>query len=106
MHFVDKKHTRNTKNAYELCETLSKKRIYKSKDVVDIEIAGYNIIYTLINKFSTAVLQPEKSYSNMLLSRIPQQYQTDSANEYGKILAVLDVISGMTDIYALDLYKK
>lgn len=94
------------KNAYELCETLSKKRIYKSKDVVDIEIAGYNIIYTLINKFSTAVLQPEKSYSNMLLSRIPQQYQTDSANEYGKILAVLDFISGMTDIYALDLYKK
>ncbi|MBN1463873.1 MAG: deoxyguanosinetriphosphate triphosphohydrolase [Paludibacteraceae bacterium] len=94
------------KNAYELCEILSKKRIYKSKDVVDIEIAGYNIIYTLINKFSTAVLQPEKSYSNMLLSRIPQQYQTDSANEYGKILAVLDFISGMTDIYALDLYKK
>lgn len=94
------------KKAYEMCEILSKKRIYKSKDVVDIEIAGYNIIYTLINKFSTAVLQPEKAYSSMLLSRIPQQYQTDSENEYGKILAVLDFISGMTDIYALDLYKK
>lgn len=94
------------KEAYKDCEEISLKRIYLSNDVVDIEIAGYNIIYTLINKFSTAVLNPEKSYSKMLLSRIPEQYQTDSKTPYGKIQAVLDYISGMTDIYALDLYQK
>lgn len=94
------------KEAYTTCEEISLKKIYLSNDVVDIEIAGYNIIYTLINKFSTAVLNPEKSYSKMLLSRIPSQYQTDSESAYGKIQAVLDYISGMTDIYALDLYKK
>jgi len=94
------------KEAYAICEKLSLDRIYKSKDVVDIEIAGYNIIYTLINKLTTAVLYPEKAYSKMLLSRIPDQYQTDSASEYGKVQAVLDYISGMTDIYALDLYQK
>lgn len=94
------------KAAYNVCEEISLKRIYLSKDVVDIEIAGYNIIYTLINKFTSAVLSPEKSYSQMLLSRIPEQYQTDSNNEYGKVQAVLDYVSGMTDIYALDLYQK
>ena len=25
---------------------------------------------------------------------------------YGKVQAILDYISGMTDVYALDLYKK
>ncbi len=94
------------KQAYETCEKLSLKRIYLSKDVVDIEIAGYNIIYTLINKFTTAVLHPEKAYSKMLLSRIPEQYQTDSKSEYGRVQAVLDYISGMTDVYALDIYQK
>jgi dGTPase len=94
------------REAYAKCEKLSLVRIYRSKDVVDIEIAGYNIIYTLINKFTSAVLYPEKAYSKMLLSRIPDQYQTDSASEYGKIQAVLDFISGMTDVYALDLYQK
>jgi dGTPase len=92
--------------AYEACASLSYKSIYKSKDVVDIEIAGYNIISTLINKLTDAVLNNKKAYSQMLLSRIPEQYQTEDPTTYGKIQAVLDFISGMTDIYALDLYRK
>ena len=30
--------------------------------------------------------------------------QSESA--YGRILSVIDYVSGMTDIYALDLYRK
>ncbi len=93
-------------NAYNACEKVSFKQIYKSKDVVDIEIAGYNIIYTLINRLTHAALNKDKKYSEMLLSRIPFQYETDNPSTYGKIQAVLDYISGMTDIYALDLYRK
>lgn len=92
--------------AYVKCEQLSVKRIYRSKDVVDIEIAGYNIIYTLINKLTTAVLNSEKAYSQMLLSRVPEQYDMTAESTYERIQAVLDYISGMTDIYALDLYRK
>lgn len=94
------------KDAYSTCEKVSFKRIYRSKDVVDIEIAGYNIIYTLINKLTDAVLNKDKAYSQMLLLRIPEQYETKSETTYEKIQAVLDFISGMTDIYALDLYRK
>ncbi len=92
--------------AYKECEKLSYKRIYKSKDVVDIEIAGYNIIYTLIEKEINAVFNAEKAYSKQLLARIPEQYETNSEDPYRRILSVLDYISGMTDIYALNLYQK
>jgi len=92
--------------AYSVCEKVSKSRIYRSKVVVDVEIAGYNIIYTLIDKFTTAVLNEEKAYSQMLLSRIPEQYEISAATVYGKIQTVLDFISGMTDVFALDLYRK
>jgi dGTPase len=40
------------------------------------------------------------------LNRIPSQYETDAPTVYGRIISVLDYISGMTDVYALDLYQK
>ena len=42
----------------------------------------------------------------ILLKRIPEQYDTHAPTTYGKIQCVLDYISGMTDVYALDLYRK
>lgn len=94
------------KSAYAKCQDISYKKIYKSKDVVDIEIAGYNIIYTLIEKEVDAVFHADKAYSKQLIARIPEQYEIDNTNPYNKIMAVLDYISGMTDVYALDLYRK
>jgi len=96
----------NIFDAYDQCSALSVRKIYKSKDVVDIEIAGYNIIHTLIDKLIQAVFNADKAYSKQLLARIPEQYETDVATPYGKIQSVLDYVSGMTDIYALDLYRK
>lgn len=92
--------------AYRQIVDVAVKRIYKSNYVVDIEIAGYNIIYTLIDKEINAVFHADKAYSKQLLARMPMQYEKDVDDPYRKILAVLDYISGMTDIYALDLYRK
>ena len=36
----------------------------------------------------------------------PEQYNVKAVGTYGKIQCVLDYISGMTDVYALDLYRK
>ena len=94
------------KAAYEQCEKVSFKQIYRSQAVLDIEIAGYNIIYTLIDKLVQAVFQPTKVYSRELLLRVPEQYEMEVDSPYGKIQAVLDYVSSMTDIYALDLYQK
>ncbi|MDR1201320.1 MAG: hypothetical protein LBL58_06790, partial [Tannerellaceae bacterium] len=35
-----------------------------------------------------------------------EQYDIKASTTYGKIQCVLDYISGMTDVYALDLYRK
>jgi len=95
-----------TAMAYENCSKTAFKKIYRSSEVLDVELGGYKIILTLLDNLVTAVLSPEKAYSQQLLMRIPEQFETNSESTYGKIMAVLDYISGMTDIYALDLYRK
>ena len=92
--------------AYKNCSSVAVSKIYKAPEVLDIELAGYRIIYTLLEHYVNAVLHPEKTYSKQLLDRIPEQYDTASDTIYGKLQSVLDYISGMTDVYALDLYRK
>jgi len=92
--------------AYETCSATAFKRIYRSPVVLDVELAGFKIISTLLEHYVEAVLNPDKAYSKKLLFSIPEQYDTQSVDIYSNVMAVLDYISGMTDIYALDLYRK
>lgn len=94
------------RNAYKTCERVSVEKIYRSQSVVDVEISGYNIIYKLIDQLVNAALEPDKAYSRQLLMRVPQQYEMSAPAYYHRILAVLDYVSSMTDIYALDLYRQ
>lgn len=94
------------KTAYEICSDFSVKHIYRNKDVLDIELAGYRIIGFLLETFTDAIQNPNHAYSKLLLERIPEQFDVDSPKMYGKIQAVIDYVSGMTDVYALDLYRK
>jgi dGTPase len=92
--------------AYAACSAVAYQKIYCAREVLDIELAGYRIFSQLIDILTEAVMSPGHSYSRLLLQRIPEQYDTQAANVYGKIQCVLDYISGMTDVYALDLYRK
>ena len=92
--------------AYRACEKMAYAKIYRSKDVVDIELAGFQVITTLLDLMLEAVCHPEKAYSQLLINRVSQQYDIRAARLYDRTMAVLDYISGMTDEYALDLYRK
>jgi dGTPase len=92
--------------AYNACSKVACAKIYKAKEVLDIELAGYHIFSHLIDSLTDAVIHPASAYSKLLLQRIPEQYDTKAPSTYGKIQCVLDYISGMTDVYALDLYRK
>lgn len=85
---------------------ISYKRIYKTKDVVDIELAGHRIIGFLLDTLISAIQTPDAAYSKLILSRVPEQFNVNTGNTYDKILSILDFVSGMTDVYALDLYRK
>lgn len=94
------------REAYNHCSEVAIQKIYRSRDVLDIELAGFHVISTLLDLMIDAVLSPEKAYSQLLINRVSSQYDIHSKTLYGRIQAVLDYISGMTDVYALDLYRK
>jgi dGTPase len=74
--------------------------------VIDIELAGYHILGYLLETIIDAMMNPDHSYSKLILNRVPDQYNVHAPATYGKIQCALDYISGMTDVYALDLYRK
>ena len=92
-------------DALEGCRSFSVPNIYKHPSVVKIEVTGYNIIGSLMNEFMDAVLQPDSGYHKRLMSIIPDQFKTEKDDLYSKIQVVLDYISNMTDLYAVQLYK-
>lgn len=94
------------REGYRRCSALAWDKIYRASDVVDVELAGNRIITFLMEKLIHAVRYPELNYSALLLSKVPEQYDIEAPTLFGKIQAVLDHISGMTDVYALDLYRK
>ena len=94
------------KAAYERCSRFSVDRIYKSRPVLDVELSGYQIIQTLMQKFIGAAVHPERFYSKHLISRVSSQYHIDAPDLETRLMSVIDYISGMTDVYALDIYQK
>lgn len=94
------------KKAYKECEKISYSKIYQSKPVLDIELSGYKIMATLMEVFIEAAVNPSRFYSKQLLRRVSSQYDIENESLEERIMAVIDYISGMTDIYALDIYQK
>lgn len=94
------------RKAYKECTRVAYESIYKSSDVLDIELAGNRIISVLLDKLIDAVMYPQKAYSQLLLNKVPGQYEMRAESLYNRTQAVIDYISGMTDVYALDLYRK
>ena len=80
--------------------------IYNHKSVIEIEIAGYNVIGALLDEFVTAVLHPKRPKSGKLLQLIPKQTNIQQGELYNNIQIVVDFVAGMSDLYAVDLYRR
>ena len=94
------------REGYARCDRLSWEKIYRSADVVNIDLAGTRIISFLLEKLVEAVRYPTLNYSQLLLSQVPEQYEVNSPDLCTKLQAVVDHVSGMTDVYALDLFRR
>ncbi|KAA6344723.1 Deoxyguanosinetriphosphate triphosphohydrolase [termite gut metagenome] len=92
--------------AYQRCTQVATDKIYCSREVLDVELAGFRVLSTLVNLMVDAVTSPEKVYSQLLINRVSEQYDIKAASLHERIQAALDYISGMTDVFALDLYRK
>ena len=90
-------------------ERFSIEHIYGHRSVVEIENAGYNVMYELLDHFIPPVIKnpsERKSYDKKALQIIPQQFCYENGSLYQKTLGVIDFVSGMTDNFATDLYRK
>lgn len=90
-------------------ERFSIDKIYNHKAVIEIENAGYNVMYELLDHFIPSVIlekSKRKNYDKMALKLLPQQFVYENGTTYDKVLGILDFVSGMTDNYATDLYRK
>lgn len=96
----------NLKSAYKQCAEVSVKRIYNSEPVLNVELSGYRIIETLMDVLVNALLNPNKFYSEQVIKHFSEQYDVYNKDLNQRIMAVLDYVSGMTDLYALSLYQK
>ena len=91
--------------ALKQCRKQSIKDIYRHPSAVKIELTGFNVIGTLLEEFVGAILEPDKAYHKKLLSLMPEQFTPLHEGMYYKVQSVLDFISNMTDLYAVQLYK-
>ncbi|WP_046368728.1 dGTP triphosphohydrolase [Flavihumibacter petaseus] len=81
-------------------------KIYNHETVVKIELAGYEVMRSLLTAFIPAVLKGQPSHKEKkVLKLLPLQYREEEQSAYDRVLSVIDFIAGMTDSYAMELYK-
>ncbi len=89
---------------------ISVEKIYKSKDVVEKEVAGYKIIADLLDVFVNALNNTHEgissNYDKLILNLLPEEYTIQSDDLYSRIMSICSYVSKMSDSYAIRLHKK
>jgi dGTPase len=91
-------------------------KIYVAPEVIEIETAGFQVISELLERFIPIIddvaehATTASPRSQMMIRLIPEQFlgpvHTPAADDYTRLLRLTDFVSGMTDSYAVSLYKK
>jgi dGTPase len=89
---------------------ISIEKIYRSNEVIEKELVGYNIIATLLDVFLTAINNSFEhkvsNYDKLILNLLPENIQKPQETMYLRILTICGFVASLTDGYALQLYKK
>lgn len=94
---------------------VAKDLIYVARPALEIETAGFEVLGGLLTLFTGAVeagagARPEGTRERMLLKLLPPQFLGPDAkpnpDPYLRLLRVADFVTGMTDSYAIDMYRK
>lgn len=88
---------------------LSVKNIYQSREVIEKELSGYQIINNLLDKFISAYNNNHEgkttNYDKLLLKILPEKHRLEKDNLYERLLHICHYISLLTDGKALELNK-
>jgi dGTPase len=90
-------------------QALSRSKIYNHDTVLQIELAGYNVMSELLHLFVPALLKSKPSHREAIaLKLFPFQFTAfeEATSPYDKVMSALDFLSGMTDEYATEMYRR
>jgi dGTPase len=89
---------------------ISIKNIYNSKDVVDKEIAGHEVIIELLNIFTTTIENHFNgnlsNYNGLILKVIPETIDINQETLYQNLQAVCNYVSKLSDSNAILTHRK
>ena len=88
---------------------LSVEKIYQSREVIEKELTGYQIINTLLDKFITAYNNDFEgnatNFDKLLLSLLPDKFNFEKKDLYERLLHICHFVSLLTDGNAFILYN-
>ncbi len=88
---------------------LSVKKIYQSREVIEKELTGYQIINNLLDKFCTAYNNDfdntKTNFDSLLLKILPEKHLVKKESLYERLLHICHFVSLLTDGNAV-LYNK
>ena len=109
------------------------KKIYPQREIEQIELTGYSVLNGLLDILLNCAFNPDKKFRNRLKSVISKTFlkvanreqakdsptvykffsnddvvdlDIEVLNPYSKLRVIVDLISGMTDRYAVNVYQK
>lgn len=99
------------------------KKIFSYSEIIEAEILGHKVLNTILDEMVNCVLSDNRTdgrtYEGKLYSLISYNYKflnlelspykeknKENPHVYDRLRMVIDFVSGMTDTYALKLYKK
>ncbi|TBN03203.1 deoxyguanosinetriphosphate triphosphohydrolase [Hyunsoonleella flava] len=89
---------------------ISIENIYHSEEVIDKEIAGYQIINKLLTVYTNAVNNSlngtASNYDELILKRLPKTINFSDSSLYQRLLAVCHYVSLLSDSKAIQNFKK
>ncbi len=89
---------------------ISVENIYHSEEVIDKEIAGYQIINKLLSVYTAAVNRSfngmSSNYDQLVLKRLPETINFKVPSLYERLLAVCHYVSLLSDSKAIQNFKK
>ncbi|MFT4643496.1 MAG: dGTPase [Candidatus Azotimanducaceae bacterium] len=89
---------------------ISVEKIYRSKEVIEKEVAGYKILSDLLDVFITAVNnkydKTATNYDKLVFQLLPENFQQTKSSLYDRIFTICSFISTVSDSYAILLHRK
>lgn len=88
---------------------LAKQKVFYHEKKLYLEVAAHEIVSGLLNSFTQACLSPtapQRSIDKKLLKLMGTCRPDDCITSYEKVMRVNDFVSGMTDRFALGMYRQ